>query len=305
MPAGMAPTTMRAKPLSAAIGERMRRLREERGLRQDDVAQAARQLGYRWTRVAVAQLEAGQRRLSAAEFLALPDMLNVATHAQSSLPERPGAVVELADLVPDDGWIALTNEHRTQARALRLLLRGHLSEVRTTDRDIPLQRHLNAEGERTFASVVPGDRTLAEREEIQRAVWPDAPDLDVQEAAREAAGEAERKAAARLRVPAYAMALAARRQWHRSLTSERDSRVAERAPDGDELEEETDDPRTSQARLQATRGHVTRSLLSELQQAFSRELSAAQLVSSRSSRRQRQPERRPRRKQLNAPPGAT
>jgi transcriptional regulator with XRE-family HTH domain len=281
---------MRAKPLSAAIGERMRRLREERGLRQEDVAQAARQLGYRWTRVAVAQLETGQRRLSAAEFLALPDMLNVATQAQASLFEPSRAAVELADLVPDDGWIALTTENRTQARALRLLLRGHLSEVRTTDRDTPLQRHLNAEGEPTFAGVVPRERTLAEREQIQRAVWPDAPDLEVQEAAREAAGEAERKAATRLGVPAYAIALAARRQWHRSLTSERDRRVAERPFDGDEVEEETYDPRTSQARRQAIRGHVTRALLSELQQAFSREFSEAQLVSSGSSRRHRQPE---------------
>jgi transcriptional regulator with XRE-family HTH domain len=305
MPARMAPGTMRATPLSAAIGERMRQLREERGLRQEDVAQAARQLGYRWTRVAVAQLESGQRRLSAAEFLSLPDMLNFATQTQAALFERHRAVVELADLVPDGGWIALTHENRTQARALRLLLRGHLSEVRTTDRDIPLQRHLNAEGERTFAGVVPPDRTLAERAEIQRAVWPDAPDLDVQEAAREAAGEAERKAATRLGVPAYAMALAARRQWHRSLTSERDRRVAERAPDGDELEEETDDPRRSQARLQAIRGHVTRSLLSELQQAFSWEFSDAHLVSSRSSRKRRRPDRHPRRTQLNAPPGAT
>src|SRR5712692_10565893 len=267
----------------------MRALREERGLRQDDVAQAARRLGFRWSRAAVAKLEAGQRHLSVAEFLSLADLLTLAAKATrpSSLFGRGTAAVALADLVPDDGWIGLTRDNRTRAGALRLLLRGHVGEGKPRDRELPAHRDVAVDRERT----VPGRRhPRAERDAIRRAVWPDAPDTEVREAEREAAGEAEQKAAGRLRVPAFAIALAARRRWQRSLTAERDRRVFLQAVAAAEEEAEgTQQPRT----VQAVRGHLTRALLRELHQAFGAQFRA--LGVSRASRTPGRSASRPRR----------
>jgi transcriptional regulator with XRE-family HTH domain len=238
------------RPLAAAVGEAVRTLREQRGLRQDDIARAARRLGFRWTRTAVATLEAGRRRLSAAEFLFLADMVNFA--AVLELPEdRRGSVVELADLVPGEGWISLTEESRIQARALRMFVRGELHQVRTTDLDVPMLRDLHARSRRGLAVL---HRSLAEAQQIARdIIWPDATDREVVETVHDAAGEAEQKAARRLGVPVLAVALEARRRWGRSLTAERDGRVAT------QLGAQAD-----RRRLQAVRGHVSRTLLAEL-----------------------------------------
>jgi hypothetical protein len=100
--------------------------------------------------------------------------------------------------------------------------------------------------------------TLAAMRENSRAlqVWPEAKRPDLEAAHADVAGDAELKAARRLRVPPVAVALAARRSWKRSLTEERDRRVAEEAP-ADAT------PRT----LQALRGHISRGLLEELKGA--------------------------------------
>ncbi len=236
-------------PLAAAVGARVRALREAHQLRQEDVAQAARSLGFRWTRTAVANLEAGHRRLSAAELLVLPDMLNFAR--LDRVRERSRPVVELADLIPEDEWIALTNESRILGRALRMVVRGELSRVRTTDLDIPALREMRAGTAEALAGL---HRVLGQREAIWQAVWPEAGDPEMLEAAREAAGESEQKAARRLGVPAFAVALEARRRWHRSLSAERDRRVTAQGRN-----------MTERRTLQALRGHISRSLLSELQ----------------------------------------
>jgi transcriptional regulator with XRE-family HTH domain len=237
------------RPFAAVVGERLRAIREERGLRQDDIAHGARGVGFRWTRAAVAKLEAGQRRLSATEFLFLAHMINVVL--PNAPQDRPKTVIELADLLPEDGWVIVNKENRIRAHALRMFLRGQLGDVLITDLDIPEIRHEEA---RRTQPVVQMHRALAKPEPIKRAVWPDAPEVDVFKARREAAGEAEQKAARRLGVPPFAIALEARRRWRCSLSAERDRRVTAEA-------RETDDRRT----LQAVRGHVTRSLLAELQ----------------------------------------
>jgi transcriptional regulator with XRE-family HTH domain len=264
---------MSAKSLTDAIGERMRALREERGLRQDDVAQAARRLGFHWTRAAVAKLEAGQRGLNAGEFLFLPEMINFAS---ITVPvERRKAVVELADLLPSDGWIALTNETRVRARALQMLLQGQRKDVSTLDLDVPLMRHVDAQANEVLSRF---HRSRAERQAIWQAVWPEATEIDVSEAVMEAAGEAEQKAASRLGAPPIAVALEARRLWQRSLTAERDRRVAseESAESEDSSESENTHPRSRQA----VRGHVTRLLITELESLPNR-LREAELIPAR------------------------
>lgn len=78
----------------------------------------------------------------------------------------------------------------------------------------------------------------------------------IQAAQAAASGEAERKAATRLKVPPIEVAIVAQQLWGRSLTTERDARVESRSPTS-----------TGRAR-QAVRGHVTRVLLTELEPAL-------------------------------------
>ena len=258
------------RSLAVAVGEGVRTLREARCLRQEDIARAARRLGFRWTRTAVANLEAGRRRLSAAEFLILADMVNFA--ASLTLPEgRRGDVVELADLIPGEGWISLTDESRVQARALRMFLQGQLHQVKTTDLDVPMLRKLHTQSQRALTAL---HRALTEGQAVRQATWEEATDKDVAKAMHDMIGEAEHKAARRLGVPTFAVALEARRRWGRSLSAERDRRVAAEAAEDTELRA-----------LQALRGHVSRTLLAELQGLPERLRAAGVPSASRNARR--------------------
>jgi hypothetical protein len=80
----------------------------------------------------------------------------------------------------------------------------------------------------------------------------------------EAAGDAERKAAASIGVPPLALALAARRRWRRSLTAERDRKVANATNPALRMDPDAARDPEWPRRLQAIRGHVTRELLGEL-----------------------------------------
>jgi transcriptional regulator with XRE-family HTH domain len=92
-------------PLPQVVGFRIRQLREMFGKTQEDVAAAARRIGFDWGRSSVASLEAGQRQLSAEELLALPAIIDQAFTGGSdawaasfSLADllRPGKKEELA-----------------------------------------------------------------------------------------------------------------------------------------------------------------------------------------------------------------
>lgn len=76
---------------------------------------------------------------------------------------------------------------------------------------------------------------------------------DSSDIAANATGQAEQKAARRLRCSVAEVIEASARLWYRSLTQERDRLVDERAPEG-----------ASTRTLQAIRGHVTRELLEQL-----------------------------------------
>ena len=80
------------------------------------------------------------------------------------------------------------------------------------------------------------------------------------EAAGHTRGEAETKAAARLKVEPIDVAVAAARRYGRSLTEERDARLAGRVKDT-EADRET---------LRAHRGHVTRELLDEMRKELAK-----------------------------------
>jgi len=211
-------------PLHHAIGARLRELRQERGLRQDDVALAARHWGVDWTQPTVAAIEAGARPLAVEELLLLPVILFEG--------------IELPDLLPGDGWVDLDTPMGTtvlRRAALRRLLEGRYAAAPKTRR-VAEVIHANAPGR--------GIELTADRpQEEERA----------QAVSAAAGGDAERKAARKLSIPPIEVSEAAYARYGRSLTAERDRRVAEQAPAD-----------ASPRSLQALRGHVTRALLSEL-----------------------------------------
>jgi transcriptional regulator with XRE-family HTH domain len=216
---------------TAAVGRQLKALREAAGVRQEDVAAGARGCGLEWGRSTVAMIEAGNRRLDWYEFVLLPVVLQVS---------QVGTFRHVDLLADDDREMV---ELTPQASASRAELQKLLAEG---------PEFLDLKGWK-----LPGVMSGAEVMEatVERARWRRRGHTaeQVETLVREAAGEAEQKAAKRLGVTPYEVAVTARRLWGRSLTAVRDARAAAAA--GDEPGAES---------LRAVRGHVTRELLEEL-----------------------------------------
>jgi transcriptional regulator with XRE-family HTH domain len=230
--------------IDQAIGQRLREVRLELGLRQDEVAKAAGWAGLGWTQSTIAAIERGSRALSLGEWFLLSTVIGFATGYVTHQ-------VELADLLPTSGRVALSEETTADVEALRDALAGRLTDPDRkvfADFDTPFIRRAN-EGMR---------RQLAKVKELL-PLWPDMTLGGYEDAQKAARGDAERKAARKLGVEALQLSVAAHGRYGRSFTAERDARVAEQAPE-DAL------PRS----LQALRGHVTRTMLAELAPALER-----------------------------------
>jgi len=96
------------------IRENLRRIRQAKGQRREDIAIQARSLGLRWDAATVAGIELGRRHISAGELLLLPTILDV------ELAE----LIEAARSVDFDG--AVITEH-----GLRLMARGRQLDAAT------------------------------------------------------------------------------------------------------------------------------------------------------------------------------
>ena len=175
------------KRLGVALGERLRELREKLGLPQDDVASWARRTGLRWTRTTVTAIETGRRDVALEEFLLLPYVLS---HGEAN----SSGTLTLADLLPDEGLVALTPGFQMRAKALRSLVRG---------------------GTQGKAYQLPEEFGMLLKE--SRAEYGNVTERQMFEARRGAAGEAEQKVGRKLGVPAFVIALAAIRLWSRTL----------------------------------------------------------------------------------------
>jgi transcriptional regulator with XRE-family HTH domain len=226
-----------------AIGQRLREVRLELGLRQDQVAEAAARVGLGWTQSTVAAIEGGNRALSLGEWFLLSTLIG---HATGFVTHQ----FELAELLPASGRVALSDETSADVEVLRAALAGRLTDPDRkplADFDTPFSRRTRE----TFR------RFSGEMKRLAR-LWGNKMSLRDYETARDAArGDAERKAARRLGVPPLDLSVAAHGRYGRSFSDERDHRVAEQAPDGAA-------PRT----LQALRGHVTRAMVAELAPAL-------------------------------------
>ena len=242
---------MRNETLQQAIGRRLRELRHDLGLRQDTVAQGARDVGLLWRQATVAAIEHGQRAVALEEFVLLPLALWHASERATGI----GYWVALADLLPDDDWVELTERTSAHTGALRDLLTG-----RRPDSQQPFDGEIDTPSSERIADPA---RAMQARGRLAR-LWPGASWRELDRALAAAAGEAERKAARKLGVPPQVVSVAAYARWGRSLTEERDRRVAAQT-----VAPQTTGgikPRT----LQALRGHVTRALLDELARSIPR-----------------------------------
>jgi transcriptional regulator with XRE-family HTH domain len=238
-----------APVLASVLGQRLRSLREGDRKRQEDLAAAARGYGLSWSRATVAAIETGRRQLSVNELLLLPPALN-----RLIGPEGRGLLV--ADLLPERGdqWVAITPRTSVRLQSLRALLGAAAVSISEADFDIPHRRQMRRSQAALKESI---ERWTTHTDTTWRRIMgrPLTPsDLTtLNQALEDADGAVEQQAARGLRVPAFAVALAARRLWDRSLTEQRDHRVAQ------------DRRGAPSARsLQALRGHHTRALLTEL-----------------------------------------
>ncbi len=213
-----------APNIDTVIGANIRRLRDQRGSTQDDVAREFQAVGLDWSRAIVAAVEDGRRRIGADDLVLAAYALGVspADLLEGSGPVLAGALaVRLADLRE-----AFSDQPVRQVRAW-----------------VPKQ----SEAEKRAMS-----RQLQATIRYLESAWPDVTVQELAAAKRDARGEAEQKAARRLGVSAEDVSVAAHARWGRSLTAERDARVEDAEP--------TADRRV----LQARRGHVTRQLLADL-----------------------------------------
>ncbi len=214
---------------TAALGQRLRRARAERGWTAEDVARYARGVGLRWDRSLVAGIETGRRNVSAAELLLLPVIY-----------ARP-----LVDLLPDER-VRLSDKAAPSPEALR----DALTEAPDLDGDGWLLTGYMEPPPNVDVLLARGARVLQEI----TSRFPDAPLGSLKRADQHANDEPTSKAARKLGVDRQVVAVAAEQLWGHGLAAERDRRVDQQ---GKSLS-----PRA----LQAARGHITRALLGELQE---------------------------------------
>jgi transcriptional regulator with XRE-family HTH domain len=223
------------KGLGQLLGDHLRLIREERNLSHDEVARQARAVGLPWSRATVLAFESGQRKSVALEELIL-------------LSYAFG--VEPADWFVGKGWAKLTPDARATLAVIRTMLAGSPTDqwTRISKRmwDLPEFKH---------APGIVGAQFEKLNQRLKRAkqtLGPDAPTEAAIKAVEAAAGQAEVKAAHKLRVDPLDVSLTAFKLWGRSLTQERDRRISEAIRS------------VSFRSFQATRGHITRVLLKEL-----------------------------------------
>lgn len=102
------------KRLRQVVGQRVRELREQAGLRQDDLALAARGFGLLWNHSRVAALERGAKAISAEELVLLPAILGSAL----------GRPVGMGKLFDSDGSVQLSRSAEIPSRSLSEVLCG-------------------------------------------------------------------------------------------------------------------------------------------------------------------------------------
>jgi hypothetical protein len=233
-----------SRPLAVIVGEGLRAFRDEKNLRQDDVAAVAREFGLKWGRSSVAALEGGTRDLKIEELFLL-----------SFIVGRLGGWNK--PLIPGREKVSLSDRQWVRSEVLLNLL----GSVLVGWEDLPSEDiELETVEDRPIATGFDAKKSYAENfaiyDLIRVVVWGRS-----RGRARESsvAGETAYALAGRLVRPdgrpvtAELVNAISYGLWGRSPGAERDARTRERG------EYET------KRALQSARGHVSRELIKELQ----------------------------------------
>ena len=232
------------RPWDRYLGERIRTLRTERGLTQEQLAEEVRRLwGLPWSRPTLTAIESGSREVTALEFLALSDVFLISP--QELLEGREGDRMgnKMANRMAT--WLEVGPGSSVNLVAvLRALEPGPKRQV-LDGRDTPATR--------STAEQIAG---LPELRRQLEAEGVDATPQSLTQAAQGERGEAEKKAAVVLGIDPRGVAVLSLRLWGRSLTAEREARFAQHEPET-----------TRAGSLRTLRGHITRDLIAELRAA--------------------------------------
>ena len=256
--------------MSKMVGRRVREIRNQYGLTQDNLSMVARErFGLSWTRPTIAAMETGKRQLSVEEFLLIPLILNLALWEKRANAKT----VQLIDVMPHpEAWIYISPQCAARPAALRDIIAGKAEDawgspwdnVGDTPNWITPQGGKSWEKEPVVIKNLV--KKIEEFEAVKNKLWPETKLswMDLEEVSTEPA----QKMAHILGVSPFAIALAARKLWGHSLTEERDNRIAQENPK----------PRS----LQAIRGHITRKLFAEIMPIIkpSRKVRGAKVKSS-------------------------
>lgn len=249
-------------PVSIAqlVGERLREAREEAGVRQSDIAQAAVDLGFKWGRSSVAALEAGDRKLTVEELMALQFIMQ-----RAGLSDRW--------LIRDTDSIQISDTYAVWGRMFRRLLltesehQAIIKANRETEqewrdalfRDTPIM-----DVPQTGELMNPQQRLVNAQFFVDRYgllllglwLWPQLDESNARQAVATRETETDRKVAAKIGAIPNAVSLMSFALWGRSLTAERDARAEGKGAH--------EDARS----LQGARAYVTRELTNELREAW-------------------------------------
>jgi transcriptional regulator with XRE-family HTH domain len=118
----------------AVLSRNLRRLRDERGMTQVELATMAGRMGMGWTIETVIAIEGGRRRLNFGEGLLVAGLLDSTLSKLAEPGEDEDVVVEGVTL-PANAWRALLSDKRTPAFLLNVAIDMHGRAVRAEARD--------------------------------------------------------------------------------------------------------------------------------------------------------------------------
>jgi len=227
------------RALRQVIGARVKHLREQAGGRQEDIARVARSFGLAWPRQKVDELERGKKAISAEELVLLPFVLS---HALDR-------AVSMAHLFDDDDRITLSAQTDIPARDVLAELCGAK----------PAGTFVNLTHLPSFDAVEVIARAFGRPVRRMEALGLDQMSSRALLAVERSSGEPEARAARQVGEGSIVFTAICYHLWGRSLSTERDARVAASLPNA-----------APASTVRAKRGRVTRELVAEIRAFITR-----------------------------------
>ena len=216
--------------LNDFLAKRIRALRQQNNFSQNELAEMVRrQWGLKWTQVTVAAIESGRREINLEEFFALRHVLQI-------------PYLELFSGNEDIQICSCTIDTFSIQRFF-----SNVKDPSVSWKDSPYLRSLTTTFKTTRKLPLLDPKSMA-----------GGPNRALETVMLEARGDAEKKAAYKLKVTPMDIVRASHLLWNCSLSAKRD-----------ELAPQVDDT-LSRRSLQAKRGIITRRLLAELREKLKR-----------------------------------